>query len=259
MRDKLCHFVDAVAARGRDESGVALIMVLLVSAILLGIGLALSTNSMLELDIVSNHQREAVAWYAAQTGLEQSINGFRTNYTTNNLPADGTVEFNWQPCPIRDSTRPETTRSRWHAATPRPVHPYHPILSITQSRASAATFPPTQPFSPRAVTLTQTLAVSPQTLANWTLFYNLMDYDVWFQTTFTLAGRLAVNDLRGVNCSLDGTTVNGDFYSAGPIRDGIPTVSGNITENGGQISFPQTIEPFSSGATTSLQLRVRPG
>ena len=82
MREKLCHFVDAMAARGRDESGVALVMVLLVSALLLGIGLALSTNSMLELDIASNHQRQTVAWYAAEMGLEQGINGFRTNYTT---------------------------------------------------------------------------------------------------------------------------------------------------------------------------------
>jgi Tfp pilus assembly protein PilX len=256
MRDKLCHFIDAMAARGRDESGVAMVMVLLVTAILLGIGLALSTNSMLELDIASNHQRETVAWYAAETGLEQAINGFRVDYTTVDLPADGTVVFNQQPVsyPGLNQTGDYTvTLARRDSPASSPISPYPIYYTIT---SVGRYVPANTNVQPSSVTLTQTLAVSPQTLANWTLFYNQFPYDVWFQPTFTLAGRLAVNDPAGVNC-VQGTTINGDFYAAGPINRnppyGVPTVSGNITENGGQISFPQTIDPFSSGATSTYQ------
>ena len=255
MREKVRHFIDAVSARGRDQSGVALVMVLLVTAILLGIGLALSTNSMLELDIASNHQRQAVAWYAAEMGLEQGINGFRTNYTTGNLPADGTVVFNQQPVSYpglnQNGDYTVTLARRDSPASSSPIAPYPVFYTIT----SAGRFLPSNPnVQPSSVTLTQTLAVSPQTLANWTLFYNTFAFDLAFQSTFTLAGRLCVNDPHGVNVYL-GTTINGDFYSAGPINRnppyGLPTVSGNITENGGQISFPQTITPFSSGATNA--------
>ena len=246
---KLCHLVDTMAARSRDESGVALVMVLLVAALLLGIGLALSTNSMLELDIASNHQRQTVAWYAAEMGLEQGINGFRTNYTTTDLPADGTVQFNQQPVSypgLNQAGDYTVTLARRDSPASSPISPYPIFYTIT----SVGRFVPSnQSVQPSSVTLTQTLAVSPQTLANWTLFYNQFGFDLAFQSTFTLAGRLAVNDLGGVNVWA-GTTVNGDFYSAGPIR-GTPTVSGNLTANGGQINFPQTITPFASGATSA--------
>ena len=67
-----------------------------------------------------------------------------------------------------------------------------------------------------------------------------------------MSGRLAINDLNGVN-TYPGTTINGDFYSAGPINKtppyGVPTVSGNIEENHGKVGFPATIAPFSSGVS----------
>ena len=188
-----------------------------------------------------------MAWYAAEMGLEQGINSFRTNFTTTNLPADGTVQFNQQAVayPGLNLAGDYTVMlARRDAPATSPISPFPVFYTIT----SVGRYVPLNPNAqPSSVTLTQTVAVSPQTLANWTLFYNQFAFALAFQSTFTLAGRLAVNDLGGVTV-WDGTTVNGDFYSAGPIR-GTPTVSGNITQKGAQISFPQTIAPFSSGAT----------
>jgi len=250
------RFVEAITERGRDESGVALVMVLLVSVLLLGIGLALSTNSMFELEIASNHQRQMVAWYAAEMGLEQGINGFRTSYTTSSLPADGAVVFNRQSVSypgLNQTGDYSVTLARRDSPASSPIAPFPVYYTVT----SVGRYVPSNAnVQPSSVTLTQTLAVSPQTLANWTLFYNQFGFDLAFQSTFTLTGRLAVNDPNGVNCYA-GTTINGDFYSAGRINKnspyGIPTTSGNITENGGQISFPQTITPFSSGATDAYK------
>ncbi len=256
MRDKLRHLVDGIAARGRDESGVAVVMVLLVSVLLLGLGLALSTNSMIELDISSSHQREMLAFYAAETGLERGIDGFRTNYTTATLPADGAVLFNQTSVAYSGSNQTSdytVTVARRDAPASSPLSPYPIHYSI---KSVGRQVPSNALIQPSAVTLVQTLCVTPRTLANYTLFYDQFDYDLAFQSTFRLSGRLAVNDTRGVNTYL-GTTINGDFYSAGPIARGgpygVPKVSGNIVENGGRVNFPATIDPFSSGATNAYK------
>jgi hypothetical protein len=256
MRKKPCDFIDAIAARNLDESGAAMIMVTLAAALLLGIGLALSTNSMLEMDISSNHQRQVVAWYAAEAGLEQGISQLRaidTSDPLHPLPADKATLFIQQPIQCEglnlnlagDYT---VTLARRDSPASSPIAPYPIFYTITSVGRFVSSNPTVQPLS---VTLTQTVALSPQTLANWTLFYDTFGFDLAFQSTFTLAGRLAVNDQGGVTV-WDGTTVNGDFYCAGPIR-GNPTVSGNITQNGGQIDYPNSVAAFSSGATPGYQ------
>ena len=251
MRNKPRHLVMNLIAKGRDESGVAIVAVLLVSILLLGMGFALSTNSMFESDVSSNHQRALVAFYAAEAGLERGIDGFRSSYTVNNLPADQAVIFNRTPVthPGINLTADYTVSvARRDAPIGSPLSPYPIHYTIT----SVGRFVPSNTrVQASSVTLSQTLGITPRTLANFTLFYDRFDYDLAFQSTFRLAGRLAVNDTRGVNCYND-TTINGDFYSAGPINRsggfGVPKVSGNITENGGKVNFPQTIDPFSNGA-----------
>lgn len=240
-----------MAARLGDESGVALVMVLLICVLLFGMGLALSTNSMIESDISSNHQREMIAFYAAETGLERGINGFRTDYSVDSLPGDGAVLFHQTPVSYPGShvTADYTVDVARRDSPSSPVAPYPIHYTI---RSVGRFVPANTEVQASSVTLQQTLCVTPRTLANYTLFYDQFDYDLAFQSTFRLAGRLAVNDPRGVN-TYSGTTVNGDFYSAGPINRsapyGIPKVSGNIVENGGRVDFPATIDPFASGAT----------
>jgi hypothetical protein len=230
--------------------------VLLVSVLLLGLGLALSNNSMLETDISSSHQREMTAFYAAETGLERGIDGFRTNYTTTTLPADGTVLFSQVGVTYPGSHLSAdytVSVSRRDAPASSPLSPYPIYYSI---RSVGRQVPLNALVQPSSVTLVQTVGVTPRTLANFTLFYDQFDYDLAFQSTFRLAGRLAVNDTRGVNTYL-GTTINGDFYSAGPIHRGggfgVPKVSGNIIENGGRVNFPSTIDPFASGAANEYK------
>jgi hypothetical protein len=252
MKNPFHHRIRKITVACRDESGVAILMVLLISVLLLGLGLALSTNSMIEMDISASHQREMVAFYAAETGLERGIDGFRTNYTVTTLPADGAVLFNQ----IRASYPGSNLTADYTVVVARrdspavsPLTPYPIHYTIT----SVGRFVPSNPRAqPSSVTLLQTVCVSPRTLANYTLFYDEFEFELAFQSTFRLSGRLAVNDTRGVHVFTD-TTVNGDFYSAGPlVRSGpygVPKVSGNIIENGGKINFPNTISPFSSGAT----------
>lgn len=239
----------------RDETGVALIMVLLVSTLLLGFGFSLSTNSMFEADIASNHQREQVAFYAAQTGLERAIDGFRTNFTVNNLPADGAVLFNAVNLAVQDVTDLRgdytVTLARRDSPAGAPIAPFPIHYTIT----SVGRFLPANANAqPSTATLTQTVAVSPRTLANYTLFYDDFNFEVSFQSSFRLSGRLAVNDPGGVRCAR-GTTIDGDFYAAGAIAQnasyGIPTVSGNIVQNGGEINFPNTIDTYAAGAAAN--------
>ncbi len=240
----------------KDEHGVALPMVLLVTVLLLGLGLALSTNSMFEVEVASNHERESLAFYAAQTGLERTIDGFRTDFTVANLPNDGAVLFDHTGVsyPGSSVTADYTvTVARRDSPMGTTIFPYPVFYTLT----SVGRLVPANPNArASSVTLSQTLSVTPRTLANYTLLYDQFNGALAFQSTFRLAGRLAVNDTRGVN-TYSGTTINGDFYSAGPISRtapyAIPLVSGNIVENGGRISFPATIDPFASGASRDYQ------
>jgi Tfp pilus assembly protein PilX len=244
------------SVRGGDESGVALLMVLIVTVLLLGLGMALSTNAMLETEITSNHDRELLAFYAAQTGLERAIDGFRTNYTVNTLPVDGATLFTDTQVSYPGSKVTSTytvTVARRDAPVGSQIAPYPIHYTIT---SVGKLVPANTAARVSSVTLSQTLCVSPRSLANFTLFYDTFGFELAFQSTFKLAGRLAVNDPGGVNTYPD-TTVNGDFYSAGPITKyppfGLPKVSGNITENGGRVNFPSTIAPFSSGASDNYK------
>ena len=236
----------------KDETGaVALVMTLLVSMLLLGLGLASNTNSAFEVEVASNHERQTLAFYAAQTGLERAIDGFRTDYTVSTLPTDGSTIFNQAAVSYPGSTVTAdytVSVARRDSPAVTPIYPYPIFYTLTSVGRQV---PANTSARASAVTLSQTVAVSPRTLANYTLFYHEFAYSIAFQSTFKLTGRLAVNDLGGVN-TYSSTTINGDFYSAGPINQsapyGTPYVSGNIVENGGQISFPSTVDPFSSGA-----------
>ena len=241
---------------GGDESGVALLMVLIVTVLLLGLGMALSTNAMLETEITSNHDRELLAFYAAQTGLERAIDGFRTNYTATTLPVDGTTLFTNTQVSYHGSNVTAyytVTVARRDAPVGSPIAPFPIFYTIT---SVGRLVPANVSARASSVTLSQTVCVSPCSLANFTLFYDTFGFELAFQSTFKLAGRLAVNDPGGVNTYPD-TTVNGDFYSAGPINEnppfGLPKVSGNITENGGKIDYPATVDPFSSGASDNYK------
>jgi hypothetical protein len=238
------------------EDGIALPLVILISALLLGFGLALSTNTLMETEISSNNLRGTVAFYAAQMGMERAIDAFRTTYTVDTLPANGAVLFNQTPVEYPGSTANAdytVTISRRDSPTGSFIYPY-PIFYILTSVGRQVPSNSTGHVS--NVILQQTLSVSPRTLANYTLFYDEFSGALSFQSTFRLSGKLAVNDLDGVN-AYAGTTINGDFYSAGSINRsppyGVPLVSGNIVENGGRIDFPDTIDPFSSGATAQYE------
>jgi len=255
MKNKTRFLAAGMTGQGRDESGVAAVMVLLISVLLLGLSLALSTNSMLEMDISSNHQREMVAFYAAETGLERGIDGFRTTFTVDTLPMDGDVLFNQTAVTFSDSNNQTAdytvSVARRNAPIGSPISPYPIFYTIT---SVGRYVPANANVQASSVTLEQTLCVTPRTLANFTLFYDSFGFELAFQSTFRLSGRLAVNDPTGVNTYPD-TTINGDFYSAGPINRsspyGLPTVSGNVVENRGRVDFPLTIAPFTGGAASN--------
>lgn len=57
----------------RSEEGSAFVITLLVMAITLAMGLALVTSGVTELDISGNYRSRATAYYAADSGLEQTI------------------------------------------------------------------------------------------------------------------------------------------------------------------------------------------
>jgi hypothetical protein len=225
---------------------MALIMAILVSVLLLGIGLSLGVNSMFEVEVASNHERELLAFYAAQTGMERAIDTFRSSYTTTNLPADGATLFTTTPVSYSGSTvtsNYSVSVSRRDAPGTSPMLPYPIHYTIT---SVGSLVPGNTAARASTATLTQTVSVSPRTLANYALFYDTFATTLAFSNFFKLTGRLAVNDNVTVSAT---TTVNGDFYAAGSITGGPPVVSGNITQNGGQIPFPATVSPFSAGAT----------
>lgn len=256
MKNQYWKLWERSSVRGGDESGVALLIVLIITALLLGLGMALSTNAMLETEITSNHDRELLAFYAAQTGLERAIDGFRNNYTASTLPVDGATLFtNTQVSyPGSHVTANYTvTVARRDAPVGSQIAPFPIFYTIT---SVGELVPANTKAQVSSVTLSQTVGISPCSLANFTLLYDTFGFELAFQSTFKLAGVLAVNDPGGVNTYPD-TTVNGDFYSAGPINKnppfGLPKVSGNITENGGRVDFPSSVSTFSSGTSNNYK------
>lgn len=238
-----------------DEDGIALPMVLLVSTLLLGFALALTANALMETEIASNDQREATAFYAAETGMERAINAFRATYTVNNLPADGATIFDHVQVSYAGNTQVSDytiTVSRRDSTGEMAPFPIFYTLNCLGRQV-----PANNTIQPATVTLQQSLSVTPRNLANWTLFYDEIDGGLSFQSTFKLKGSLAINDLRGVNVYA-GTKIDGDFYSAGAINRhapyAVPTVSGNLQENAGKIPFPQTVDPFSNDAADPYKL-----
>jgi Tfp pilus assembly protein PilX len=238
----------------RDESGIALVMVLLVAVLMFGFAFALSTNSMFEADIAANHERETSSFYAAQTGLERAIYTFQNSYVVNTIPADGAMIFNQVGVQSPSGNPPcdyTVTVNSVNAPAGAPYFPFPILYTITSTGRSV---PANENIQPSITVLTQTVSVSPQTLANYTLFYDQFADVVSFQSTFVLNGRLAINATGSTRFS-SGTTINGDLYCAGTIaRTGgysVPTVSGTISENKGRIDFPTTINPFSAGASTN--------
>jgi hypothetical protein len=190
-------------------------------------------------------------------GLERGIDAFRSTYSVSTLPADGNVLFNQTRVTYPNSSQIAdytVSISRRDAPVGSSQYPYPIFYTIT---SVGRYVPANTQVTASSVTLQQTLSVTPQTLANYTLFYDTFDYDLAFQSTFRLSGRLAVNDTGGVN-TYSSTTINGDLYCAGAINRsspyGVPIVSGNIVENGGRLDFPSTVDPFSSGATRDYQL-----
>ena len=231
----------------KDESGVALLMVLLVSLLLLGTGLSLSVNSMFEVEVASNHERELLAFYAAQTGLERAADAFRNSYTTANLPGDGAALYTDTAVSYRGSTvtsNYSVSVARRNAPASFFMAPYPIHYTIT---AIGRLVPANTAARVSSATLTQTVSVSPRTLVNFALFYDTFPRTLFFSDFFKLTGRLAVNDLAGVAVT-PATKINGDFYAAGAIRGGPPVVSGNVTQNGGQIPFPTTVSSFTSAS-----------
>jgi hypothetical protein len=73
----------------RDERGAALIMMLLISMLLLAAGGALIMTTSLTATTVYDAGPEAQAYYAAETGLEDTLNVLRGNRAPNNAGALG--------------------------------------------------------------------------------------------------------------------------------------------------------------------------
>jgi len=91
----------------RSERGSAFVITLLVMAITLAMGLALVSSGMTELDISGNYRNRATAYYAADSGLEQTIidlaastawidEVINTNTWTLQSPFPTSVTFNGQ-------------------------------------------------------------------------------------------------------------------------------------------------------------------
>ena len=232
-----------------DDSGVALLLVLLLSVLMCGAALSLGIASLLEVEIASNHERGLLAFYAAQTGMERATDAFRTSYTTANLPGDGAALYTDTAVSYSGSTvtsNYSVSVARRNAPASSPMAPYPIHYTIT---SIGRLVPANTAARVSSATLTQTVSVSPRTLANFALFYDRLASTLAFSNFFRLTGSLAVNDPAGVTVTA-GTRVNGDFYAAGAILSAPPIVSGDITQNGGQIPFPTTVSSFAS-ATAS--------
>lgn len=78
-------------SRRQDERGAALVMMLLISMLLLAAGGALIMTTAMTATTVYESAPEALAYYAAETGLEDTLNVLRGNRAPNNVggPAPG--------------------------------------------------------------------------------------------------------------------------------------------------------------------------
>jgi hypothetical protein len=238
--------------RSREE-GVAMPMVILISALLLGFGLALTTNTVLETGVTSNNERSIVAYYAAEIGLERAINNFRTSYSITSVPADGATLYNQEAVSYSGNTSNSdytVTVSRRDAPVGSPIAPFPVFFTI---RSVGRQLPLNTTASTSTATLEQTVSVTPTSLAVYTLFYDRFAGTLGFQNTFRLTGSLAINETTNTVRMSTSTRINGDLYVAGSLQRsaptwGVPIVSGNFTENGGVIPFPTTVTDFTSGA-----------
>jgi Tfp pilus assembly protein PilX len=226
-----------------DESGIALLFALLVSVLMLGLSLSLLMNSLFEVEIASNHERGRLAFYAALTGMERAIDAFRNSYNTTNLPEDGAALYtntavSYTGSTVTSNYSVSVARRDAPATSIMAPYPIHYTITSTGSHVPANTAARVS-----SATLTQTVSVSPRTLANFAGFWDEFPYTLSFSPFFKLTGRLAVNDPAGVNVT-PSTSINGDFYAAGAILGGPPIVSGNVTQNGGQLPFPTAVSEF---------------
>jgi hypothetical protein len=76
-------------SRRHDERGAALIMMLLISMLLLAAGGALIMTTAMTATTVYDSAPESQAYYAAETGLEDTLNVLRGNRPPNNVGAPG--------------------------------------------------------------------------------------------------------------------------------------------------------------------------
>jgi hypothetical protein len=246
-----------IFCRSRKD-GFALPIVLLVSALLLGLGLALSTNTILETGVASNNERSAIALYAAEVGLERAIANFKTNYVTTNVPADGATLYNQVPVTYSGNTSNSdytVTVTRRNAPAGSPLAPWPVFYTITSVGRQV---PLNGNASISTAALQQTLSVTPNTLAVYALFFDQFAGTLSFQSTFRLTGNLAVNQTgNGAVRMNTNTRINGDLYIAGSLLRsgsyGKPIVSGNFTENGGRIPWPIASSSFTTNASSEYR------
>jgi hypothetical protein len=255
MKIKMLQKIKAFCRSRKD--GFALPIVLLVSALLLGLGLALSTNTILETGVASNNERSATALYAAEVGLERGIAKFKTDYITTNVPADGATLYQEAVTYSGNTSNSNytVTVSRRNAPAGSPLAPWPVFYTIT---SIGRQLPANATASTSTATLQQTLSVTPTTLAVYALFFDQFAGTLGFQSTFRLTGNLAVNQLGtgAVRMNVN-TRINGDLYIAGTLLRsgsyGKPIVSGNFSEGGGRIDWPISSSSFTSGATSNYR------
>ena len=230
-----------------DESGLALLMVLLVSVLLFGLSLSIVVNSMFEVEIASNNERGLLAFYAAQTGMESAVNLFRNSYNTTNLPGDGATLYNniavsYTGSTVTSNYSVSVARRNSPVGSPMAPYPIHYTIS-----AIGRLVPANSTARVASATLTQTVSVSPRTLAHYALFLDTFPFTLFDYPYFRLTGRFAVNEPAGVAVTPD-FRVNGDLYAAGALSGGPAIVSGSTTQNGGQIPFPTSVLSFTAAS-----------
>ena len=74
----------------RSESGIALVAVLLIVALLMGLGAALSTTITMDSGLIKGFNNATAGFYAAEAGLNTGMNGFRNMFLARRLPCSGT-------------------------------------------------------------------------------------------------------------------------------------------------------------------------
>jgi hypothetical protein len=177
--------------------------------------------------------------------METAVETFRTSYNTTNLPADGAalytnIAVSYSGSTVTSDYSVSVARRNAPAGSPMAPYPIHYTIS-----AVGRLVPSNTTVRVASATLTQTVSVTPRTLANYALLYDTFPSTLSFSPFFKLAGRLAINDPAGVVVTPT-TRVNGDFYTAGAISGGPAIVSGNISQSGGQIPFPTSVSSFTA-------------